>query len=493
MTHADPVSGDVQRGYLQTSLVVRLAPGFKLTETGLVAATQVDTHATSVGGINGVLAGSGAYAARPVTACAPADSDLASQLGLDRMYMVMLDGSGVDSALLGERLAVQFGNMILSAEPVMVGSTHDTPSGPNDPGFPYQYGLRNIGQNITGVHGTPGADVRAMKAWELSSGSGHITIAVLDSGVSYDHPDLYYKLVDTHNVIGAGGPNDANDFYNSHGTHVAGIAAASSNNAEGMTGMSWGSPIMPIKVANILGFTSDVWIGEGLIWAADHEARVAVISLGLDSGSDFLHAAVQYATQRGVVVCASTGNTGQTGVKYPAKYPETIAVAATDSHDDIADFSTRGPEVTVAAPGVDIISAWDDLFTPPTYQYKSGTSAACPLVGGIVALMLSEKPSLNTWDVIDLLKISSIDKGTAGFDPEFGYGRIDAYRAVAAAKGIRVCPADVNRNGRVENSDFSAWLSAYNTGNILADQNLDGEIQPSDFSAFLLNYNLGCE
>ena len=326
---------------------------------------------------------------------------------------------------------------------------------PNDPGFPYQYSLENLGQTVGGIPGLPGADVRATRAWSLSSGSGHITIAVLDSGVSYEHPDLFSKIVETCNVTGFGAPNDANDPFNSHGTHVAGIAAANSNNNEGMTGMSWGSPLMAIKVANLLGFTSDVWLGQGLIWAADHEARVAVVSIGLDSGSDFLRSAVRYATDRGLVICASTGNTGQPGVKYPAKYPETIAVGATDSMDVLAGFSTTGPEVTVTAPGVDILSTWDDFFSSPTYV--------------------------------------SIDKGAPGFDNQYGFGRIDAYRAVAAAKGIRVCPADVNLNGRVENSDFSAWLNAFNERNPLADQNFDGAIEPSDFSAFLSNFYLGCD
>ncbi len=492
LTHADLGASDAQRGYLRTAAVVRLAPGVSLDNEGTL--TDFSASGVDINAFHRFLSDSETFRVSPVLAATPADPALASRLGLDRMYLVELEPAQIDSMGFSEILNTGFGAIVQHAEPVRVGSvTDDEASGPNDPGFPFQYSLRNVGQSIGGVQGVPGADVRATKAWGLSSGSGHITIAVLDSGVSYEHPDLYYKLVETHNVTGTGGPGDANDPYNSHGTHVAGIAAASSNNGEGMTGMSWGSPIMPIKVANFLGFTSDVWLGQGLIWAADHEARVAVVSIGLDSGSDFLHAAVQYATERGVVICASTGNTGMPGVKYPARYPETIAVGATDSLDELAQFSTTGPEVTVVAPGVDILSTWDDIFSPPTYAYKSGTSSACPLVAGVVALMLSEQPSLKTEKVVDLFTIASIDKGAPGWDSKYGYGRVDAYRAVAAAKGIRVCPADVNLNGRVEISDFSAWLSAYNTQNILADQNADDLIEPSDFSAFLSNYNRGCD
>jgi len=474
--------------------VVRVSSDIAIGNSALFGTVTGDHADPMLRELNEFVLNAGATGAQRLLADPPRDAELAARLGLDRMYLMEFEGDQCDSEEFSAQLNARFGQAVQHAEPVRIGSlTRDETHRPNDPGFPFQYSLQNLGQTIAGVPGLPGADVRATKAWELSSGSGHITIAILDSGVSYEHPDLYYKIIETCNVTGVGGPNDAHDPFNSHGTHVAGIAAASSNNGEGMTGMSWGSPIMAIKVANPLGFTSDVWLGQGLIWAADHEARVAVVSIGLDSGSDFLHAAVQYATERGVVICASTGNTGQPGVKYPAHYPETIAVGATDSQDLLAEFSTTGPEVTVTAPGVDILSTWDDLFSQPTYVFQSGTSSACPLVAGVVALMLSEKPELHTQDVKSLLKISSIDKGEQGFDNQFGYGRVDAYRAVAAAKGIHVCPADVNLNGRIENSDFSAWLSAFNYGNPLADQNFDGEIEPSDFSAFLSNFNLGCD
>ena len=493
-THASPTPQDAQTGHIPTAVVVQIPSDIDIDRSALFTAGTSGVSDSMLLELNRFVADAGAISAQPVLLESPGDAELAARHGLNRMFLVQLDGSQSDSAEFSSQLNSRFGHALLHAEPVRVGSLTDNERHtPNDPGFPYQYSLENLGQTVGGIPGLPGADVRATRAWSLSSGSGHITIAVLDSGVSYEHPDLFSKIVETCNVTGFGAPNDANDPFNSHGTHVAGIAAANSNNNEGMTGMSWGSPLMAIKVANLLGFTSDVWLGQGLIWAADHEARVAVVSIGLDSGSDFLRSAVRYATDRGLVICASTGNTGQPGVKYPAKYPETIAVGATDSMDVLAGFSTTGPEVTVTAPGVDILSTWDDFFSSPTYVYQSGTSSACPLVAGVVALMLSENPELNTQGVMSLLKISSIDKGAPGFDNQYGFGRIDAYRAVAAAKGIRVCPADVNLNGRVENSDFSAWLNAFNERNPLADQNFDGAIEPSDFSAFLSNFYLGCD
>jgi len=490
-THPQPTSADVARGHLGASVILSLRPGFTLTRAGSVQ-TDLGPEAQDLADhANSFLAAAGLREAIPVLHLPPGDPVLAAALGLDRMYLVEIDQRIHDSESFCNGLDPA--TLVETAQPVRVGQVLDIPNRPSDPGFPLQYALYNLGQSIDGVPGLMGADVNALKAWHLSTGSGHVTIAVLDAGVSYAHPDLIHKIADTHNVTGIGSPNDANDVFNSHGTHVAGIAAAASDNQQGMTGMSWGSPIMAVKVANLLGFTSDVWLGQGLIWAADNEARVAVVSIGLDSGGDFLHAAVKYATERGLVICASAGNSGQPGVKYPARYPETIAVAATDHLDRLAEFSTTGPEVTVAAPGVEIYSTWDDIFSPPTYITQSGTSSAAPLVAGIVALMISENPSLNTERITQLLQWAVIDLGPTGRDNGFGIGRIDAHRAIGAAKGQYVCPADVNQNGSLEEADFNAWFSAYNQLAPLADQNFNGRVDLEDYNAFMLNYLRGCE
>lgn len=490
ITHASPSAQDAQRGVLDSAVVVRVVSGLALDSSGGVLVIDAQHSHADAEALSEAFAESGVSRAVPVLGAAPSNEELARDLGLDRMYMVMLAGGITTSAQLCARLG-DLPGLVESAQAVRVGQTHDVGIVPNDPLFPLQYALHNTGQSVEGVPGVPGADVNALLAWSESTGSARVPIAVLDAGVSYAHPDLFFKVIATHNTTG-GPSDDADDPFNSHGTHVAGIAAAGSNNGLGIVGMSWGSSIIAVKVANPLGFTSDVWFGQGLIWAADHGARVAVASLGFDAGSDFLHAAVRYATRQGVVLCASTGNTGQPGVKYPARYPETIAVGATDNKGMIAEFSTTGPEVTVVAPGLEILSAWDDLSGPPTYAARSGTSASCPLVGGIVALMLSVNPDLETSGVIELIRLSVIDGGPLGFDPQYGWGRIDAYRAVTAALGNRACAADINQNGIVEASDFSAWIVAYAAQDPLADQNFDGLVTPADFSSFLANYLQGC-
>lgn len=487
-THPDPTAAEVERGHHGSAMVVRLRPGFTLGDGGRFLSSASDSESIVSGASFQSL---GVTRMDALLAGPPANPELASRLGLDRMYLVHFGEHKADmGAVVREALRSP---AIESAEPVQLGQTLDLSSPPTDPLFSQQYSLMNTGQTVDGLPGLEGADINARRAWELSTGSGHVTIAVFDAGVSYAHPDLAPKIESARNTTGSGGVGDANDPFNSHGTHVAGIAAAASNNGEGMTGVSWGSRIMAVKVANPLGFTSDVWLGQGLIWAADNEARVGVVSLGLDTGSDFLHAAVQYATEQGMVICASTGNSGQPGVKYPAKYAETIAVGATDHLDRLAAFSTTGPEVTVVAPGVEILSTWDDFFGPPTYAEQSGTSVSTPLVAGMVALMLSENAELRTPEVIELLRFSVIDLGVPGPDSSFGLGRIDAYRAVGIAKGIRVCMADVNQNGVVDDADFSAWIAAYNRGDLLADQNGNGTIEPADFSAFIFNFIHGCQ
>ena len=489
-SHPDIDTADIERGFHENAIVVQLADGFSIHNGLDVIGGPHPDDGLHADVLEHALIQVGATAARAVLPFEPTDGELAKALGLTSMYVVTLDGSM--GAIQASDL-LKYKNLIVrAADPVVVGEATDDGNGPNDPGFPSQYSLHNLGQSIDGTFGIADSDVDALEAWTLTSGAGQIVIAVLDAGVSNEHPDLINKLQDGYNSTGAGDADDTHDPFNSHGTHVAGIAAALSNNGEGMTGMSWGSPIMPIKMANLLGFTSDVWLSEGLTWAVDNGASVAVISYGLDNGSALMHAAIQYAHDSGVVVCASTGNSGAQGVKYPAFYPETIAVGATDNQDQIAIFSTFGPEVTVVAPGVDIVSTWDDFNGPPTYSFQSGTSAACPLVGGIVALMLSADPELTPDQVAMFLRDSAEDLGPFGFDIMYGYGRVNAHRAVGLAMGVRVCIADVNFNGRVEFSDFSAWINAYLAGLPEADQNENGSVEPADFTAFIANFNAGC-
>ena len=201
---------------------------------------------------------------------------------------------------------------------------------------------------------TAGADIKATPAWDAAKGDPEVVIAILDSGVDRTHPDLAAKVISPGRDF-ANDDNDATDD-NWHGTHVAGIAAADSNNAEGIAGVAWNCKILPVKVAGADGTGFYSWIIDGIIWAADQGAEVINLSMGGDFDDPFLEDACKYAFDHGVVVVASAGNDFGGPVLYPAAYDNyVLAVAATDYNDQAADFSNSGPQVDVAAPGVYIL------------------------------------------------------------------------------------------------------------------------------------------
>ncbi|HEX2697548.1 MAG TPA: S8 family serine peptidase, partial [Anaerolineales bacterium] len=209
---------------------------------------------------------------------------------------------------------------------------------PNDPGFANQYGLINI---------------RAPQGWQINRGSAGVTIAIVDTGIEMSHPDLAPKLVAGHDFVN----NDNNpDDDNGHGTHVAGIAAASTNNGSGVAGVSWGARLMPVKVLNAAGTGTYADVAQGIVWATNNGAQVINLSLGGPVPDSVLKNAVDYAYSNGVVVVAAAGNTGNNFVLYPAHYPNVIAVAATKYTNQRADFSSYGPEVSLSAPGDSIYS-----------------------------------------------------------------------------------------------------------------------------------------
>lgn len=415
-------------------------------------------------------------------------------------YRVIELRPGLDSRTIAESLSAQNG---IAADPVYVGAaTSDedddtdppgTPPTPNDDLFADQYALLNTGQVINGVPGVAGADIRVVGAWERTLGAAQVTIAVIDAGVAVGHPDLMHKLVDGANVTG-GSVTNTDAQFNSHGTHIAGIVAAQTNNTAGVTGISWGSPIMPVKAANDLGFTSDVWLAEGIVWAANQGADVAVVSFGLESAGDVLRDAVQYAIDRGMIVCASAGNLGQPGVFYPAGFPGVIGVGATDSRDALAGFSTTGAHVDMVAPGVNICSTWHTFFEPNTYKLQSGTSVSTPMVAGVIALLRSIDPALTADRAREVLGVTSRDLGSLGWDPQYGEGRINADRAVSYLLDEPWCAADVNGDDLVLSNDLSAWIEAYNDRSLRADQNRNGSVEAADFSSFLQNFvsQAGC-
>ncbi|MFC0132904.1 S8 family serine peptidase [Massilia eurypsychrophila] len=267
--------------------------------------------------------------------------------------------------------------------------------------------------------------IGASVAWDTATGAG-ITIAILDGGVDSTHPDLAARMVPGWNFFDNN--NNTTDI-NGHGTKVAGVAAAIGNNAAGVTGGAWNAKIMPLRIANASGGISYYsTVTNAITFAADNGARVANISY-IVSNVAAVHTAAQYMRSRGGLVVASAGNTG--AYDGSANTLDIITVAATNSADGRPSWSAYGPAVDVAAPG-------EGIYTTTAgggYGAVNGTSFSSPLTASVVALMLSANPALQPSQVDSILASSADDIGVAGRDDYSGAGRINAARAVAAARG----------------------------------------------------------
>ncbi|SFL32551.1 Subtilase family protein [Paenibacillus sp. 1_12] len=262
--------------------------------------------------------------------------------------------------------------------------------------------------------------------WAISKGSKDVRVAIVDTGVDLDHPDLKDQLISGYNVVNSE-MQPMDDV--GHGTHVAGVIGAIVNNRLGVAGMSWYNPIMPVKVLDQSGAGSTYAVAQGIIWATDHGAKVINMSLGNYADANFLHDAIRYAFDHDVVLIAASGNDNSEQPGFPAAYPEVFAVAATDANRNKASFSNYGDYIDVAAPGVNIASTY------PHNQYAalSGTSMASPHVTALAALIRSVNPSLKNKEVMQIMRDTATDAGPAGKDKYFGYGIIDVVAALKSA------------------------------------------------------------
>ncbi|MGE5340293.1 MAG: S8 family peptidase [Candidatus Omnitrophota bacterium] len=311
---------------------------------------------------------------------------------------------------------------------------------PNDPYYPYQYALHNTGQVFdlqTGISGKSGCDIHAPEGWDWTTGAiDHpVTIAVIDTGVSYSHEDLKNKIVPGYNFV----EDSVNaDDDHGHGTFVASLAAADSQNGVGVAGVCWNAKIMPLKCADQDGSASYLAIAAGIHYAVDNGAKIINISVGGKSPSPILETACEYAYNKNVLIVAAAGNNGAF-VLFPASYDKyCLAVAATDADDQWAAFSNPGSQIDVAAPGVMVLGAAFSPTTPTVtnaYRYDSGTSFAAPLVSGAAALLLSYKPFLSAQQAMDLIKYTADDVNISlypGVDNYLGYGRINLLTLLGA-------------------------------------------------------------
>lgn len=311
-----------------------------------------------------------------------------------------------------------------------------TPEGavqqPNDPLYtsdPYtgrgQWNMRLIGMP---------------EAWNLEMGTRTVKVAVVDTGVFYRHRDLQASYMDGGYDWVNGDPDPDDDY--GHGSWVAGIIAAETGNGYGVAGMARVS-IIAEKVLNYRGSGTIADLASGITHAADLDAEIINLSLGTDSYSSTLKRAVEYAVGKGCLLVAAAGNRGTSQPHYPAAFDEVIAVASTygEPEDVRAPYSNYGGWVTLSAPG-----GWDQdgdgipeageywiISTDNRYdsfRLGTGTSASTPHVSGLAALIKSHHPEATSLDIRRVLESTAQDKGAPGRDDYYGYGRIDAYRAL---------------------------------------------------------------
>jgi subtilisin family serine protease len=334
---------------------------------------------------------------------------------------------------------------------------------PNDPLFTDQWALHNTGQ--TG--GTPDADIDAVEAWDIETGNPGIVIAVVDSGIDFNHPDLIDIVwINEDEIADNGIDDDGNgyvddiygyDFQNEdndclpldhtgHGTALSGIIAALTNNDVGISGIAWNCKIMPVQVLSDEGSTPPSMVADAIRYAADNGAKVICMALGFMFPSSALENAVNYAYDRGVFLCCAAGNFDNDRKTYPAAYDHVTAVAGTDHNDQRMEGyyecngiwvnSSYGDWVDIAAPGEDIyttlptyhVTYMNDLWCwSQNYGCGSGVTLATPIVAGVAALVYSKNPSYSAGKVTAILKANSDP-----YDSEYylGVGRVNAFKSL---------------------------------------------------------------
>ncbi len=263
-------------------------------------------------------------------------------------------------------------------------------------------------------------------AWDISTGTPSSIVAVIDTGVDYNHPELAGRVINGWDFSN----NDTDSIDdNGHGSHVAGIIASRGDNSFGIAGTAWNSTILAIKALDDSGSGTLIDIADGIIYAADNGADVINLSLAGPSFAQILQDAVDYAYNKGVVVVAAAGNDWNSSINYPAGLNNVIGVGATDQSDVWAHFSNFNSSVDISAPGVDI-SSLGSTYLGYSYSLMDGTSMSAPFVAGVASLIDSIEPEWSPGQIERRLLETAKDLGTVGRDEYYGWGRLDAYKAI---------------------------------------------------------------
>jgi subtilisin family serine protease len=396
-------------------------------------------------------------------------SSLEISRGLNRIIQVKYDGQ-YDPFYVASKIR-ETNRDIEWAEPKYVRNLAFIP---NDTAYYKQYYLKLI---------------QAEKAWDISQGDTNVVIGIVDTGVDWFHPDLYANIWhnwkdinnnwnDNDGIVGDsigwdfGGAGDASgsptpdsnpvEDMPYHGTLVAGVASAVTNNGIGVAGIGYKCKIMPVKVsqANLInkstGIPYIVYGFEGIKYAADNGARVINCSWGGFGYSELEQETINYAVAKGALVIAAAGNNGNSELFYPAGYLGVLSVAATDQNDYVASYSNYGSSVFLAAPGSGIYSTWQ----PNTYFSGTGTSISSPLTAGVAALVFSHFPNYTPLQIAEQIRVNcdNIDSLNPGYIYKIGKGRLNAYKALNDSNSESVRAVDIQFSDAVPGGNGNGIL-----------------------------------
>jgi len=364
--------------------------------------------------------------------------DLFTGIGLNRWYTFSCD---VDINILDAVQTYEKNPFVEAAEPNYIGQAYLIP---NDTNFNKQWGLHNTGQ--TG--GTVDADIDGPEAWDIKTGSSNVIIAIVDTGIDYNHEDLNLNMWKNSGEIPWNGiDEDGNgyiddywgwDFFNSgsnpmdidnHGTHCSGIAGAKANNNKGIAGVIWTVKLMAVKAAQYKNNFPLDSTAKSIKYAADMNADVVSMSFGFDYDPQALDDACTYAYSSGCLLVAAMGNHGGSSLRWPAAYSTVMAVGAIDHDDKRTSWSAYGNHINVVAPGLDIYST----LRSNAYGYMWGTSMATPHVAGLAGLLKAQDITRSNTDLWTIIVNTADDLGDPGWDKYYGMGRINAYVALHGA------------------------------------------------------------